>query len=259
MKNNKGMTLVELIVSIALISMVMVFLTKLLVDVSSNSVNVITKGEYQEAVTILTKNIQDAFLKEEINYIRDCDATDQCYEVLFLSSNYLQVSIANDKKSISIIKKDKDENILYQEIKQTPVKTNDEYVGSYDNLGYTTNVLSETSSSYSYKYDSLLKLNFSIFDKQNNEYKVETFYPYEGGFDFTTPTLRVTLMILTDGGTWNGVSPQEVRGSSVLDIPEPTKEGYAFLRWDVAGENASINGSTLTVGSTDTTLTAVWI
>ncbi len=188
MRNKKGMTLVELIVSIALISMVMVFLTKLLVSVSANSLSVISKGQYQEAVTILTKNIQDELLKEPVNYIRSCDATNQCSEVVFYSGSYLQISISDDRKKVSIIKKDKDNNILLQEIKQTPEKINDEYVGFYDGLVYSTNALNNTPVDYTYAYDSLLKVGFSIFDKQNNEYKVEVVCPYEGGYDFTSPT-----------------------------------------------------------------------
>ena len=169
---NKGMTLVELIVSIALISMVMVFLTKLLVSVSANSLSVITKGEYQEAATILTKDIQDELLKEEVKYLYKCDSTDTCVKIAFQSGNNLRIQIGADKKTIEVTKTSNDGTVLSYEKKQTPQKEGETYIGKFDDLSYHASTLTPSDPNYDYEYKSLMNLEFNIYDKQDNPYLV---------------------------------------------------------------------------------------
>ena len=65
-KNNKGITLVELIVSIALISIVIMFLFRLLVDVRYNENNMDFNRKNQQTRAIILKNIQTDFLERKI-------------------------------------------------------------------------------------------------------------------------------------------------------------------------------------------------
>ena len=58
----------------------------------------------------------------------------------------------------------------------------------------------------------------------------------------------------------NGISSQEFESrytaSSTLELTEPTRIGFTFTGWSVEGNGSSINGSTLTMGSTTTKITA---
>lgn len=70
-KNNKGITLVELIVSIALISIVIMFLFRLLVDVRYNENNMDFNRKNQQTRAIILKNIQADFLERKLVKLED--------------------------------------------------------------------------------------------------------------------------------------------------------------------------------------------
>ena len=49
-----------------------------------------------------------------------------------------------------------------------------------------------------------------------------------------------------------------VQNGKSITLLTPTKTGYNFSGWTVSGTGSSVNGSTFTMGSADTTLTAKW-
>lgn len=63
MRNNKGTTLVEIIVSVALISIVMVFLVGLLIDLRDIDDKSLKRLEYEEKIALITKQFQDTIQK----------------------------------------------------------------------------------------------------------------------------------------------------------------------------------------------------
>lgn len=65
--NNKGITLVELIVSIALISIVIMFLFRLLVDVRYSNSSIDFSRENQQTRAIILKTIQEDLLEKKLN------------------------------------------------------------------------------------------------------------------------------------------------------------------------------------------------
>ncbi len=67
------------------------------------------------------------------------------------------------------------------------------------------------------------------------------------------------LTINPNGGTWNGTSPQNLFLSDSVTINNPTKSGYAFAGWSITGTGSTINGTTFTMGTNDTTLSANWM
>lgn len=69
--NQKGITLVELIVSIALISMVIMFLFRLLVDVRYGENNIDYDRENQQNRAVILKNIQTDFLERKLIGLTD--------------------------------------------------------------------------------------------------------------------------------------------------------------------------------------------
>lgn len=257
MKNRRGFTLVELIASIALISIVMVFLFQLLIELRYNSLNNSSKVEYKVAATILTKTIQDILIAEEVSTIGACDATNTCLKINFISDNYLEIRISNDNQVLNIIKKDSADNVLEQDVRQIPEKDETGYLGSYSNLSCTTSAITPENPSYDYRYDSLLKLSFIIYDSLNNEYPVAIYYPYTGGGDFSSASYNLTVLL--DGGTWDGTSPQMIVSEETITINNPTKDGYVFDGWTLTGEGSLIVGTAFTMGTEVATLTASWL
>ncbi len=67
-----------------------------------------------------------------------------------------------------------------------------------------------------------------------------------------------TLTVNANGGTWSGTSPQTILSGGSSTINNPTKAYYNFNGWTVTGANSSINGTTFTMGSENTVLTAKW-
>jgi prepilin-type N-terminal cleavage/methylation domain-containing protein len=93
MKNKKGLTLVELIVSIALISIVMVFMFQLLTELRYQDASDTGKVEYKVAATILTKEIQNILLEEQIDTLTSCDTTNSCLMITFVGGNTLELAL----------------------------------------------------------------------------------------------------------------------------------------------------------------------
>jgi len=72
-----------------------------------------------------------------------------------------------------------------------------------------------------------------------------------------------TLTIDPNGGTWNGsttTNTSTMGTGATKTIANPTRTGYNFTGWTVTPNNVGsvVNGTTFTMGSADTTLTANW-
>jgi uncharacterized repeat protein (TIGR02543 family) len=65
--------------------------------------------------------------------------------------------------------------------------------------------------------------------------------------------------VVTDGGTWSGTSPQTVAGGESVTINNPIKTSYLFTGWTISGTGSSMDGTTFTMGTEDTTITANWV
>lgn len=81
--NKKGVTLVELVVSISLISIVLVFLLRLLIQLREMDDKSLKMLEYQEKTSLIIKYVQD-----EIKDYNDCNFS--------LSSNTLKITCPNE-------------------------------------------------------------------------------------------------------------------------------------------------------------------
>ncbi len=255
MKNKKGMTLIELIVSITLISIVIVFLFQLLVEIKYQNLYDTTKIEYKVASSIVTRKIQNSLMEEKVGSIESCDATDTCLQINFVSTNYLEIKITNNNQVLSIIKRNSSDEIIFEDIRQIPEKDETGYLGEYTDLAYETTYFTPVNSSYDYEYDSLLKVTVNMYDSLNNIYPITVYAPYSGGTEFSS----YSLIVLANGGTWSGTTPQNLATGETTTISNPTKSGFAFNGWEVNGEGSSIVGTTFTMGVEDTVLTANWI
>lgn len=257
MKNKHGLTLIELIVSIALISIVMVFMFRLLTELRYQDASDTGKVEYKVAATILAKEIQNILLEEQIESLSSCDTSNSCLIITFVSGNTLELSVSNENQVLNVIKKDADDNILIEDVRQIPEKDETGYLGKYDDFGYSTKYFTPLNSSYDYKYDSLMKIELNLYDSSNIKYPVVVYYPYEGGTNFSSFAYH-SLTVLTDGGSWSGVTPQNVTSGESITVNSPTKIGYLFAGWSVSGAGSSVVGNTFTMGTEDAIITANW-
>lgn len=81
--DNKGITLVELIISIALISIVIMFLFRLLVDVRYSENNTDYNRENQQTRAIILKNVETDFLERKLIGLDDSGSTENAFVVKF--------------------------------------------------------------------------------------------------------------------------------------------------------------------------------
>lgn len=91
--NKKGVTLVELVVSISLISIVLVFLLRLLIQLREMDDKSLKMLEYQEKTSLIIKYVQD-----EIKDYNDCNFT--------LPSNALEITCSNEDIKMRLSKSD---------------------------------------------------------------------------------------------------------------------------------------------------------
>lgn len=110
MRKRNGMTMIEIMVSVVLISIVMVFIFNLLLDLRQEENISSDKSEDQINRSIITKTIQDDFLDREIRAVNNCNANDNnyiaCLRFTFFDNTY------------GIIKVDK--NYFYYEHSEKP-------------------------------------------------------------------------------------------------------------------------------------------
>lgn len=96
MKNNKGVTLVELIISIALISIVIVFLFNLLSEVRyvNNNTNFNRKNQQKRA--IILKTIQEDFLKRGLVGLEDETGSNLTIKLSYKDGTAGIIKVASD-------------------------------------------------------------------------------------------------------------------------------------------------------------------
>ena len=74
---------------------------------------------------------------------------------------------------------------------------------------------------------------------------------------YKSNTTSITLNL--DGGTIStDVSGQYTIGQTIT-LETPTKSGYDFSKWQITIGNSTLSGNKLTIGTTDTTIKAIWI
>ena len=67
-----------------------------------------------------------------------------------------------------------------------------------------------------------------------------------------------TITYDLDGGTKGANAPTSGTYGSTVEISNPTKTGYKFNGWTVSGKDVAMSGTSLTIGTSDVTLTANW-
>lgn len=68
----------------------------------------------------------------------------------------------------------------------------------------------------------------------------------------------VKLTLDLDGGSFTNEPETEYLPGTIVTLESSTKEGYTFTGWTVTIGNSIVSGSTLTMGSKETTIAAIW-
>lgn len=92
--------------------------------------------------------------------------------------------------------------------------------------------------------------NTNEWDSKNTEYDI-TYYAQWGE---NTYEIKYQL----NGGTIGKEAPVSGVYGSTVTISNPTKEGFKFTGWTVAGTDAKLENDKLTIGTSNITLTAIW-
>lgn len=98
MKNKKGFTLVELIVSFVLITVVSLALFKTVLSLQQKQQINISKNNYKAFILILNNNIQKDFLNDNIITVMSCGTN--CYDIVYENKGSVRLSIDNTNNII---------------------------------------------------------------------------------------------------------------------------------------------------------------
>ena len=69
---------------------------------------------------------------------------------------------------------------------------------------------------------------------------------------------KVTLTLNLDGGTITSNASGVYSRKASVTLGTPTKTGYAFSKWQITAGDSTLSGNKLTIGTTDTTIKAVY-
>ena len=69
---------------------------------------------------------------------------------------------------------------------------------------------------------------------------------------------KVTLTLNLDGGTITSNASGVYSRNTTITLGTPTKTGYDFSKWEVIVGNSILSGNKLTIGTTDTTIKAIY-
>lgn len=97
MLNKKGTTLIELIISIALVSVVLIFMIKLLVDINNTETNNTFAKQNQVKRAEIIRAIENDLVSKDISSITT-DKTSPIITIYFTDESHSSIKLVNDKK-----------------------------------------------------------------------------------------------------------------------------------------------------------------
>ena len=69
---------------------------------------------------------------------------------------------------------------------------------------------------------------------------------------------KTILTVDLDGGTTTQTFASSYVEGATIELETPTKTGYTFNKWEIVNGNSTIDGSSFTIGSKNTTIRAKW-
>ena len=159
--NNKGFTLVELLVSFVLSMIIVILLFQLIINLKDVYVSSVVKTDLLNKQNLMTNKIYSDLLNESVSSITKCDDSSTCIDFNFVngSDKKLMIDVAN--------------NIL----------SYDDYVIKYDDGSYVSDITILTSNfgNISNLYNAIfnVRINISndIFDSE--DFGIDLIYMYD--------------------------------------------------------------------------------
>ena len=153
----KGFTLVELLVSLVLITILSLALFKTVVNIQEKQMQNIAINKFKAFEVALNSEIEEDFLKDEIKEITECGKN--CYNIEYKNKGIVKISIDTDNNTITygtLKEKILDDYRLYSDMTMTKYESEIEGVNSYIYLDIPINSSLEPSKDglkYMYVYD----------------------------------------------------------------------------------------------------------
>lgn len=125
--------------------------------------------------------------------------------------------------------------------------------------GINTNIISNPYTGYrGYQFNGW-NTSSNGSGTQYSAGQAAAFYGTTNLYAQWTP-LSYTLTVNPNGGAWNNSSAAQsftLKFRQTKSIPNPVKTGYSHT-WNISGTKTTLSGTTLTMGYTNSTLTASW-
>ena len=167
--NQKGITLVELLVSFSIITILSLGLFKATLNIEEKQMINISKNNFVSFNSIINNSIQNDFLTKEINSFTQCGTN--CYEIKYKGNEIKKLELNKDKKIISygdVKEKLPNNYFFYDDIKLTEYTSTDNESNSYIllNIPIRSNFDSNKKDikiMYQYNGTDILKINIKSY------------------------------------------------------------------------------------------------
>ena len=167
--NQKGITLVELLVSFSIITILSLGLFKATLNIEEKQMINISKNNFVSFNSIINNSIQNDFLTKEINSFTQCGTN--CYEIKYKGNEIKKLELNKDKKIISygdVKEKLPNNYFFYDDINLTKYTSSDNENNSYIllNIPIRSNFDSNKKDikiMYQYNGTDILKINIKSY------------------------------------------------------------------------------------------------
>ncbi len=167
--NQKGITLVELLVSFSIITILSLGLFKATLSIEEKQMINISKNNFVSFNSIINNSIQNDFLTKEINSFTQCGTN--CYEIKYKGNEIKKLELNKDKKIISygdVKEKLPNNYFFYDDINLTKYTSSDNENNSYIllNIPIRSNFDSNKKDikiMYQYNGTDILKINIKSY------------------------------------------------------------------------------------------------
>ena len=269
MKNNKGLTLIELLAVIAIIGL----LTAIIIP----SYNTIKKKAATQTYQNKIELLKTAAYKYGMDNINDVKANPSDYEELTISFLIQNGYITSDAKNTNVLINPLTSRPMTEIAKLT--YTNNKIlvvIFGGDATEFTLTIdLNDGSSTNNSTYLMLpgepLTLDeptrdyyeFAGWNISNSSSTLNGNYFVMGNENITVTAnwdaISFDVIVVVNEGIWDGVTPQTKEHGKPVAINKPTKAGYVFGGWRRNDNNELITTTSFTMPSNDITLAAEWI
>ena len=160
--NNKGFTLVELIVSFVLITVISLALFKTTLTLQQQQQHSISKNKYKSFLIVLNNTIQMDFIGDTMKSVTSCG--NNCYDIVYENVGEKRLSVAD--------------NIITYGSTKEKLPSDYKFIGDIEFTSYTSDRVG---------YDSFILLTISIksnYDSKIN--KIKYMYQYDSENDVVT-------------------------------------------------------------------------